>query len=157
MRQKICVTKKFTYVSLFLILAILFVVLGQITLQSNQATSSRASGTQKTNQAQVLQASEPDCSNEQLNCYTLSLTRDKLGKVQFIIKNSSSIIFKEDRYYSVYLDSPRTHIITFKGKTKDAYELFSKWRKIPGVNKNNINQKKFILFTVPPNVLMIPQ
>lgn len=157
MGQKICVTKKFTYVSFFLILAILFVVLGQITLQSKQATNSRASGSQKTSQIQVFQAPEPNCANKQLNCYTLSLTRDRLGKVQFTTKNSSSIIFKEDGYYSVYLDSPRTHIVTFKGKTKDAYELFSKWRKISGVNKNNINQTKFTLFTVPSTLPMIPQ
>jgi len=147
--HKICITKKITYVSLFLILAILFIFLGKLTLESNQATNSRASTTQKKPQLKTLQASEPDCSIDEYNCYTLTLVRDKPGKVQFFVHNSSSIVFEKDKYYSVYLNAPPTHIMTFKGDSSDAQELFSTWRVLPGVNKNNINLKKYILFTAP--------
>jgi len=148
--HKICITKKITYVSLFLILAILFIFLGKLTLESNQATNSRASTTQKKPQLKTLQASEPYCSIDEYNCYNLKLVRDNLKNVQFFVHNSSSIVFEKDKYYSVYLDNPLTHIMTFKGDSSDAQELFSKWRSgLPDVNKNNINQNKYILFTVP--------
>lgn len=45
MNHRICVSKKITYASMFSLFVLLFVLLGQLTLQSNQAKNSRAATT----------------------------------------------------------------------------------------------------------------
>lgn len=146
MDKKICISKKITYLGIFIFFVCLFIALSQLVLQSNQAKNSRAADIESTAKSLVFPASPPSIDQQiPANIYKVSL--DNSGYIELL---GIPPTLRENKYYSIYLKRNESfiHLDTFAATHTTISEKFSYWKPSVKITSDDVQNGIFYLFQV---------
>jgi hypothetical protein len=146
MNERICISKKITYIGATVLFVVSFIFLSQLALQSNQAKNSRAADATEVPEP-TLSVNNPPTLEQQVpsNIYKVSLANDGyielMGKPPEVTGNSLySLYLKRDEFY--------VHIDTFIATPETMNQRFNYWNPKIKISTRDIQKGTFFLFKV---------
>lgn len=131
---------------LFAFFVFLLVLLSRLALQSNQASNSKASETEKN--IQLIPTAKAPSLTQQTAENSFSASRDSSGYLEL---SGTPPKIEENRTYSLYMkkDGIFSHMETFIATQQNVNEKFSSfWKPAVNVSDDDVQKSIFILFKV---------
>ncbi|MCX6732585.1 MAG: hypothetical protein NTV98_03530 [Candidatus Roizmanbacteria bacterium] len=146
MKDRICISKKATYAIYFTVLIFLFILLSRLILQSNQASNSKASGTNEIIQTS-LPIADPPTIEQQVASNTYKVSLDNSGYIELI---GTPPLIETGKAYSIYLKRGESfiHLDTFIATDKTLSQKFSYWEPKVKITQDDVHTGIFYFFQV---------